>query len=111
MDVIEANKCLWHLYRPLQKGAFNNQEVGEVEGEPAAPSISPAQASIARKAAETQPQPAAVVEEVWGKGFEEEFNAIEGFKEEDTPGDDVGVIEDDEIIGGGSREVDPTTFW
>ena len=48
---------------------------------------------------------AAVVKEAWGKGFEEEFDAIKGFKEGDTPGDDIGVIEDDEIIGGGSEEV------
>ena len=61
-------------------------------------------ASAARKAAETRPQPAAVVE-TWGKGFEEEFDAIEGFEEGDTPGDDVGVIEDDEIIGGALRKL------
>ena len=105
MDVIEANECLRHSYGPPQKGALDNQEVGEVEGEPAAPLISPAQASAPRKAAETRPQPAAVVEEAWGKGFEEEFDEIEDFEEGDTPGNDVGVIEDDEIIGGALRKL------
>ena len=56
MDIIKVNKCLRHSYRPPRKGLFDNQEVGEVEGEPAARIISPAQASAARKAAEALPQ-------------------------------------------------------
>jgi len=57
MDIIKANECLWHSYGPPKKGVFDDQEVGEVEKEPAAPTISPAQASAARKAAEALPQP------------------------------------------------------
>ena len=60
---------------------------------------------MARKATETQPQPAAIVKKAWGKGFEEEFNAIKGFKEGDIPSNNIGVIEDNEIIGGGFEEV------
>jgi len=55
IDIIKANECLRHSYGPPRKGAFNNQEVGEVEGEPAAPFLSPAQASTTRKAAEALP--------------------------------------------------------
>ena len=50
MDIIKANECL--SYGPPKKGIFDDQEVGEVEGEPAAPTISPAQASAACKAVE-----------------------------------------------------------
>ena len=103
MDIIEANECLRHSYGPPRKGAFDDQEVGEVEGEPAAPFLSPAQASAARKAAEALPQPPEVVGKAWGEGLEEEFSAIEGFEVEDILGDEVEVIEDDEIIEGGSE--------
>ena len=99
MDIIEANECLRHSYGPPRKGAFDNQEVGEVEGEPAAPFLSPAQASAARKAAEALPQQPEVVGKAWGEGLEEEFDAIEGFK--DTLGNEVEAIEDDKIIEGG----------
>ena len=34
IDIIKANKCLYYLYRPLQKGIFNSEDVGEVKGEP-----------------------------------------------------------------------------
>ena len=54
---------------------------------------------MAHKTAETQPQ-LAVVEKAWGKGFEEEFNAIEGFKEKNTLSNNIGVIEDNKVIGG-----------
>lgn len=101
MDIIEANKCLQHSYGPPREGIFDNQEVGEVEGEPAAPTISPAQASAARKAAEALPQPPTTSEDTWGFGFDEEFDAIEGFEveaeREVTPDGEVVVIEDDEI--------------
>ena len=64
-----------------KKGVFDNQEVGEVEGEPAAPTISPAQASAARKAAE--------------------LDAIKSVKveaeSEATSDGEVVVIEDDDI--------------
>ena len=33
MDIIKANKCLYHLYRPPRKGLYNNKEVGVLEGE------------------------------------------------------------------------------
>ena len=102
MDIIEANECLRHSYGPpKKKGVFDNQEVGEVEGEPAAPTVSPAQASAARKAAEALPQPPTTSEDTWGFGFDEEFDAIEGFEveaeREATPDGEVVVIEDDEI--------------
>lgn len=58
-----------------KEGAFDNQEVGEIEGEPAAPTISPAQASAARKAAEL-PQPPTTSEDTWCSGFDEEFDAL-----------------------------------
>ena len=59
---------------------------------------------MARKATETQPQPAAIVKKAWGKGFEEEFNAIKGFKEGDIPSNNMGVIKDNKTIGRGSKE-------
>ena len=34
MDIIKVNKCLYYLYGPLQKGLYNNKEVGVLEGEP-----------------------------------------------------------------------------
>ena len=34
MDIIKANKYLCYLYRPLQKGLYNNKEVGVLEEEP-----------------------------------------------------------------------------
>jgi len=108
MDIVEANECLQHSYGRPQKGVFNNQVVGEVEGEPATPLISPLQASAARKAAEALTPPPTKPEDAWGFGFEEEFNAIEeeeiGSKEEPTPGDGVVVINDDEIIEEGNKE-------
>ena len=33
MDIIKVNKVLWHLYRPLLKGTFNNKEVDKIVGE------------------------------------------------------------------------------
>ena len=33
MDIIKANKVLWHLYGPLLKGTFNNEEVDKMVGE------------------------------------------------------------------------------
>jgi hypothetical protein len=41
MDIVKANKCLRHSYGRPQKGVFDNQVVGEVEGEPTTPLISP----------------------------------------------------------------------
>ena len=101
INIIEVNRCLWYSYRPPQKGVFNNQEVGDVKGEPAAPFLSPAQAFAAYKAAKALPQPPEVVSKAWGEGLKEKFNAIEGFKVEDILGNEVEVIEDDEIIEGG----------
>ena len=98
MDIVKANECLRHSYGPPKKGVFDNQEVGEVEGEPAAPTISPVQASAARKAAETLPQPPTSSEDTWGSGFDEEFDAIEGFEVESereaTPDGEVVAIEE-----------------
>ena len=34
MDIVKANECLRHSYGPPQKGTFDNQEVGGIEGEP-----------------------------------------------------------------------------
>ena len=34
MDIIKANKVLWHAYRPPPKGTFNNKEVDDLVGEP-----------------------------------------------------------------------------
>ena len=83
--------------------------VGEVEGEPATPLISPLQASAARKAAEALTPLPTKPEDAWGFGFEEEFDVIEeeeiGSEEEPTPGDGV-VIDDDEIIEEGDEETD-----
>ena len=55
MDIVEANECLRHSYGRPQKGVFDNQVVGEVEGEPIAPFLLPAQASTAYKAIEALP--------------------------------------------------------
>ena len=44
-----------------------------------------------------------MVSKAWGEGLKEKFNAIEGFKVEDILGNEVEVIEDDEIIEGGSE--------
>ena len=101
MDIIKANECLWHSYGPPKKGVFDDQEVGEVEKEPAAPTISPAQASAARKAAEALPQPPTTSKDTQGSGFDEEFGAIKGFKveaeREATSDGEVVVIKDDDI--------------
>ena len=51
MDIIEANKCLCHWYRPLCKGSFNNIDVRVIEGEPIPQMVSPKEASKARIAA------------------------------------------------------------
>lgn len=76
-------------------------EVREVEGEPVAPTISPAQASAARKAAEALPQPPTTSEDTWGSGFNKESDEIEGIKveaeREATPDGKVVVIKDDDI--------------
>jgi len=53
MDIIKANECLRHWYGPLNKGMFNNLEVGVAEGEPTQ-SVSPKEASKARVAAYTK---------------------------------------------------------
>jgi len=99
MDIIEANECLRHSYGLHKKGVFDNQEVGEVEGEPTAPTISPAQASATRKAAEP-PQPP-TTSDTWGSGFDEEFDAIKGVEveaeSEATSDGEVVVIENDDI--------------
>ena len=50
MDIVEANECLRHSYGPPQKGTFDNQEVGGIEGEPQAPIVSPAEAAATRAA-------------------------------------------------------------
>ena len=49
------------------------------------------------------PQPPEVVSKAWGEGLKEEFNAIKGFKVEDTLSNEVKVIKDDESIEGGSE--------
>ena len=63
----------------------------------------PAQAFAAHKAAEALPQPPTTSEDTWGFSFDEEFNAIKGFKveaeREATPDGEVVVIKDDEITG------------
>ena len=51
MDIIEANKCLCHWYRPLRKGMFDNTDVGVTEGEPIPQMVSPKEASKAQVAA------------------------------------------------------------
>jgi len=33
MDIIKANKVLWHVYGLLLKGTFNNKEVDDLLGE------------------------------------------------------------------------------
>ena len=30
MEIIKANKVLWHLYEPLLKGTFGNEEVNKI---------------------------------------------------------------------------------
>lgn len=99
MDIIEANEYLRHSYGLYKKGAFDNQEVREVGGEHAAPTISPAQASAARKAAGL-PQPP-TTSDTWGSGFDEEFDAIKGVEveaeSEATSDGEVVVIENDDI--------------
>jgi len=44
MDIIKANKCLYYLYGPPQKGIFNSKDIGEIEGEPQLDRILPSQA-------------------------------------------------------------------
>ena len=36
MDIIKANKVLWHLFRPPWKDTFNNKDISKAEGEPQA---------------------------------------------------------------------------
>ena len=111
MDIIKANECLRHLYGPPKKGVFDNQEVGEVEGEPAAPIILPAQVSAALQAAEALPQPPTTSEDTWGSGFDEEFDAIEGFEVESereaTPDGEVVAIEEDEVTKEDEESYEP----
>jgi len=33
MDIIKANKVLWHSFRPPRKDIFNNKDISKVEGE------------------------------------------------------------------------------
>ena len=110
MDIVKANKYLRHSYSRPQKGVFNDQVVGEVEGEPVTPLISPLQAFAAYKAAEALTLLPTKPEDAWGFGFKEEFNAIKeeeiGSEEEPTPSNGVVAIKDDKIIEEGNEKTE-----
>jgi len=50
MDIIKANKGLWHGYGPPPKDIFDNKDIGKVEGEPRPPKLSPKEEAKARLA-------------------------------------------------------------
>lgn len=103
MDIIEANECLRHSYGPPQKGTFDSEDIGEVEGEPQSDRISPSQASKLRVTAYEKAQAeAAAVQlinedednedggEDRGKdeALEVEFTAIEAILDQGNDTDD-----------------------
>jgi len=98
MDIIEANKCLRHLYGPPRKGSYDNKEVGVLEGEPDNQPRSFKEAAKARLATSKAADAAAqlVNDE---DDLQEEYAAIE------ADGDEVGVDEVDEV-----DEVYPTAI-
>ena len=51
MDIIKANKCLCHQYKPPRKGTFNNTDIGVIEGEPIPQIVSSREALKAQVAA------------------------------------------------------------
>jgi len=59
MDIIKANKGLWHRYRPPPKDTFNNKDIGEVEGKPRPPKLLPKEEAKARLAAAVAAEAAA----------------------------------------------------
>ena len=67
MDIIKANKCLCHLYRPPQKGTFNSEDISEVEREPQLDRISPLQASRLRVTAYKKAQAEAAAVQLIGE--------------------------------------------
>ncbi len=75
MDIIEANEVLRHAYGPPPKGTFDNQEVGEVEGEPCE-RIPLKAAAKARLAAAVAAEAAAQVEDD-GVDNEEDLEDLE----------------------------------
>lgn len=79
MDIIEANECLRYSYGAPRKGTFDDEEAGEVEGEPQSPRLSPKEQATRR----AQEEAAMTAEEreagdIWQEGLDEEFAAIEG---------------------------------
>jgi hypothetical protein len=85
MDIIEANECLRHSYGPPQKGTFNSEDVGEVEGEPQPDRISPLQASRLRVTAYKKAQAEAAAVHLIR---EDEDNEDEGEGEGEGEGED-----------------------
>ena len=119
MDIIKANKCLRHSYRPPQKGTFNSKDVSKVEGEPQPDRISPSQASKLHVTAyeKAQAEAAAVQliredednneknkaeeeakEEAEEEALEAEFTAIEAILDQGDntdDGDEDGEVNED----------------
>ena len=119
MDIIKANKCLYYLYRPLQKGTFNSKDVSKVEGEPQPDRISPSQALKLRVTAYEKAQAEAAVvqliredednekdeageeaeEEAEEEALEAEFAAIEAILDQGDntyDGDEGGEVNEDD---------------
>jgi len=59
MDIIKVNKGLWYRYRPPLKDTFNDKDIGEAEGEPRPPKLSPKEEAKARLAAAVATEAAA----------------------------------------------------
>jgi len=59
MDIIKANEGLRHGYGPPPKDTFDNKDIGEVEGEPWPPKLSPKEEAKARLAAAVAAEAAA----------------------------------------------------
>ena len=90
MDIIKANECLYYLYRPPQKGSYNNKEVGVLNREPDNQPRSFKEAVKAWLAASKATDAAAqLVDDE--DGLKEEYAAIE------VNGNKVGVDEVDKV--------------
>jgi len=90
MDIIKANECLRHLYRPPRKGSYNNEEVGVLEGEPDNQPRSFKEAAKARLAASKAADDAAELVDN-EDDLQEEYAAIK------VDGDEVEVDKVDKV--------------
>ena len=94
MDIIKANKCLWHGYGPPLKGIFNNKDIGKAEGEEQEVELSPKEqakaclaAAVAAEAAAQED--AAVDEEALAEEEEEAIEYDDEVEDEEQEGSEV----------------------